>query len=266
MMRIRAVDLPAQTALALEGLQADVSSFASYPDKVRRARDRYTVESRRGNETFDTVRRTLRSMCFGACRCMYCEDSMACEVEHFRPKALYPEFVFVWLNYLYSCGPCNRVKRSHFRIIIGDQANAVDLVWQPGQSPEPPQGGSIVLIDPRNEDPTDFIALDLVDTFLFIPRHPEGTRAYARASYTIELLRLNGRDDLPRARKEAYTAYCARLREYVAVRGTAAADRLSAVIPRCGHPTVWAEMKAQSALLPDLSKLFEAAPEALAWQ
>ena len=55
----------------------------------------------------------LSAMCHGPRRCMYCEDSAADEVEHFRPTDLYPEFVFAWMNYLYACGPCNVRKKNH---------------------------------------------------------------------------------------------------------------------------------------------------------
>ncbi len=38
-----------------------------------------------------------------------------------------------------------------------------------------------------------------------------------------------------------------------------------AVLRRTYHPTVWAEMKRQRSLLPELRALFQAAPEALEW-
>ena len=48
---------------------------------------------------------------------MYCEDSVADEVEHFRPKDLYPDVVFAWRNYLYACGQCNGGKNNRFSIV-----------------------------------------------------------------------------------------------------------------------------------------------------
>src|ERR1022692_1919930 len=113
MIRIPHVDLSEPAHSALIALQAEIDAVPIYADRVKLARDRFKVENRVENATFGVIRRTLASMCAGACRCMYCEDSAANEVEHFRPKTFYPELVFVWLNYLYTCGPCNRVKRSH---------------------------------------------------------------------------------------------------------------------------------------------------------
>jgi hypothetical protein len=110
----------------------------------------------------------------------------------------------------------------------------------------------------------EYLALDLVNTFYFVPRYPEGTPGYTRADYTIDRMRLN-RDFLSAARQEAYTSYRARLREYVALKNMPSSAHLAAAISRCGHPTVWAEMKAQAHLIADLVPLFGAAPEAHTW-
>jgi uncharacterized protein (TIGR02646 family) len=195
---------------------------------------------------------------------MYCEDSLASEVEHFRPKTFYPDLVFSWINYLYSCGPCNRIKRSHFRILV-EPSRHIDLSRRRADDVVKPRDGSPMLIDPRRDDPLQYLSLDLIDTFWFVPRHIEGTHERARAEYTIELLKLNERDFLPLARQEAYAGYRARLGEYVHARNTERGEHLAKAISRCGHPTVWAEMKTQSLLLPDLAELFAAAPEAFDW-
>jgi len=55
------------------------------------------------------------------------EDAPADEVEHHSPKDLYPELVFVWRNYLYACGPCNRRKNNHFSIIDIQTEALVDV-------------------------------------------------------------------------------------------------------------------------------------------
>lgn len=264
MMLVQPVDLPEHTSRSLAALQTQIDAVPSYADRVAQARRRFESENRLGNDTFDAVKRTLASMCAGACRCMYCEDSIASEVEHFRPKTFYPELVFSWLNYLYSCGPCNRIKSNHFRLVI-EPSEYVDLVRRRTDPVVEPRSGSPVLIDPRNDDPLQYLSLDLVDTFWFVPRHLKGTRECARAEYTIKCLKLNERDYLARARQEAYAGYRARLTEYVGARGTERGERLAKAVSRCGHPAVWAEMKCQSSLLPDLAPLFAAAPEALGW-
>lgn len=263
MIGISHVDLSEPTHSSLIALQAEIDAVPMCTDRVKLARARFKAENRLENTTFGAIRRTLASMCAGACRCMYCEDSAANEVEHFRPKLLYPELVFVWLNYLYTCGPCNRVKRSHFRLLVSVsdyddlKSGRTDVVVE--------SSNGAALIDPRKDDPLLYLSIDLTDTFWFVPRHAPGTPDWARAQYTIDLLKLNERDYLPQARKAAYGTYRARLREYLEARGTTRAALLAEAIGRYDHPSVWAEMKAQSKLMPDLAPLFAAAPEALSW-
>ena len=72
-------------------------------------------------------------------RCMYCEDSRGTDVEHFRPKALYKDLIFQWLNLLWICTACNRSKGRQF--------------------PCDSSGGPL-LIDPTAEDPWDFLFFD----------------------------------------------------------------------------------------------------------
>lgn len=264
MMQIRSVDLPEHTSRALTALQAEIDSLPSYIERIQHAEQRFKAENRPDNDTFAVVRRTLGSMCAGPRRCMYCEDSAASEIEHFRPKTFYPDLVFEWLNYLYTCGPCNNNKRSQFRILV-DPPEYVDLVRRRADDLVEPLNGLAVLIDPRRDHPLEFMSLDLVDTFWFMPRHAEGTVEHARADYTIKCLKLNERPFLPESRAGAYAAYVALLGKYVDARNTEGAEPVKKAISRCGHRAVWEEMKAQSLLLPDLAELFAAAPEAAGW-
>ena len=36
------------------------------------------------------------------------------ELDHFRPKALFPDLVSEYANIYYSCGPCNRAKSNRW--------------------------------------------------------------------------------------------------------------------------------------------------------
>jgi hypothetical protein len=123
------------------------------------------------------------------------------------------------------------------------------------------------LLDPRHEDPLAFLMLDLRDTFHLVPVHDPGTTQYLRASYTIDVLRLNRRDLLVEARRDAFGGYRARLSEYVLRRDIGAAqdelERLANGFRTAPHATVWVEMKRQHRLLHELSDLFARVPEAL---
>ena len=42
--------------------------------------------------------------------CAYCEETTLGEVDHFRPKKVYPQLVYVWSNWLLACRACNQTK------------------------------------------------------------------------------------------------------------------------------------------------------------
>lgn len=269
MIKIRNKKLPQSAAKELATFQALVDAEPSYAKQVARAKSEFSKRNKKGTEPFDTVKRTLTAMCSGAKRCMYCEDSVADEVEHFKPKDLYPELVFVWKNYLYACGPCNGPKNNKFAVIEGATSNVVDVARKPKAKVVKPVTGKPALIDPRVEDPLKFLSLDIVDTFEFSELSKPGTVEYERAKYTIEILRLLSRDYLRDARETQYTNYESNLRTYINRRDAQAPQaelkRIIRAIKRSPHPTVWAEMKRKRALIPELDILFKAAPEALNW-
>jgi hypothetical protein len=121
------IALAEEAAAELRALQAEVDAAGSYADQVAEGKRLFELRNRRGNAIFDEVKRTLERMCAGARRCAYCEDSAADEVEHVRPKDLYPQVVFAWRNYVYACGPCNGPKGSHFAVLGADGVTAVEV-------------------------------------------------------------------------------------------------------------------------------------------
>lgn len=269
MIRLPDVELPKETRESLRGFQAEVDGEPAYAERVEAAKDLFERRNRTTNPTFRVVRAKLDEMCAGARRCCYCEDSRADEVEHIRPKQLYPEFVFIWENYLYACGPCNGPKLSRFAVFEKATGREKDVTRGRNDPIEPPPEGDSVLIDPRRENPLEYMQLDLRDTFFFVPTADDGQPGHRRAEYTIELLRLNDRDVLTKARRNVFGSYRARLREYRGRKRAGAAadelDRLAKDLQEMPHPTVWAEMKRQRDVYPELARLFDDAPEALLW-
>lgn len=227
------------------------------------------LRNRRDNRAFSTVRDTLAVMCNGIQRCCYCEDSCADEVEHIHPKDIYPELVFVWTNYLYACGICNVEKRNDFAVFPVATADWVDIRRKPEDTVVPPVHGDSVLINPRHENPLDYLILDLRGTFTFHSLHSPGSREYARARYTIDILGLNTRPVLVASRKNEYRGYRDRLAQYIAGKQNGEPEdmleqRIDS-LQRCSHRTVWEEMKRQASRIDDLQPLFTSAPEALTW-
>ena len=263
MLRIADRQLATVHERKLEEYQSDVDGKCTYPERVTEGEKLFKSRNSKKNRTFKAVRKTLSEMCRGPRRCMYCEDSVADEVEHFRPKDLYPEAVFVWMNYLYACGPCNTRKNNRFFVIDPDTKKVVDAT-RPHKAPvEPPPDGDPVLIDPRQEDPFAFPMLDLRDTFEFAPTADTGTVDHERALRTIEVLELNARSYLVKARQSAFWSYRALLAEYGRQTDLDAKQRDLDVIHGSAHPSVWWEMMRQHEFLEDLADLFARAPELL---
>ncbi len=263
------VDLPQAAGDKLAEYQRDLDAVADYPKRVERAKARWKALNRMGNPAFDAVKKALTAMCSGARRCVYCEDSLADEVEHFWPKSLYPEKTFLWLNHLYACGPCNGPKNNKFAVFTPGNTTPTNVARPKGAPIVPPVAGALVLIDPRAEDPCDYLALELRDTFFFVERAPSGTVAFERAKYTIDTLRLNTNEYLPKARQQAYQDYKAHLSQYRLKIEQGAPRRhlrcLQEDLRGRAHPTVWSEMKRQHESIPELATLFKAIPQALDW-
>ena len=269
MIELPSVSLPTRTQNQLIKWQKVIDAFPDYATKVEQGKRLFAQRNRSDNATFCSVRKKLGEMCSGARRCGYCEDSVADEVEHIKPKSFYPEEVFVWDNYLYACGPCNGSKSNQFAIFLATTGELQTLKRQKEDSITPPPSGQSVCLNPRQENPLNYLQLDLLDTFEFVPLEGQDPSAYQRAKYTIEVLRLN-RSPLPDARREAYDSYCARLSLFTQKKADGAeAFALNQVIRallKMGHPTVWQEMKRRHGEIPALRVLFTQAPEALEWR
>ncbi|MCC4296625.1 HNH endonuclease family protein [Aurantimonas coralicida] len=278
MLKIIARPLPASAHMTLHGLQALIDAEPDYASKVTaagRAWDTKTSTKAKA-EAFRDVRQTLASMCLGPIRCAYCEDSLADEVEHIRPKTFFPEHVFAWENYLFACGPCNGPKGNRYGVVAN--GNVAEFVRTRKDPVTPPPGGISALIDPRTEDPLDFLDLDLggttpdgIDvpaTFDFLPKDTATEDARARAAFSIDVLGLN-REVMRVARENAFGGFSARLREYVIEKQDGASDaRLKELrdnLLSTPHLTVFAEIRRQKAYLPNIQALFAFAPEAESW-
>lgn len=258
--------LPKEVLSQLGQYQKAVDEKLTFPEKAAVGKRLFSSYNKKENATFKVIRKHLEIMSGGTIRCNYCEDSNANQVEHIYPKNFYPEKCFVWENYCYACGPCNQPKSDFFAVFENITGSEINLKTLSKNSPPPK--GSALLIDPRSEEPLDFLFLDTKNTFRFVP-FKEGAKDTRRAEYTIEILGLNSRNHLVRARKVAFGNYKSRLFEYVIKKESGA--RLSQLNPLIEsiksehHQTVWQEMIRQRSLHPELDDLFNRAPEAIAW-
>lgn len=261
MLRIDSQNLSESALTNLALLQQIITDLPTYETKVKEAKKWATYRRR---TVFNEIKDTLINMCLGNERCMYCEDNDGDQIEHIKPKSLYPEEMFIWGNFLFACPKCNRIKNNKYAII--DNSNLLIEITRKKNDPvvPPPQGISAFL-NPRVDNPIDDIGLDLQDTFRFVAINTGNALTFQKAEYTINTLKLN-RGKLPRARQSEYVSYRSRLREYIEQKAKGEiTERYPEALRRMDHPTVWFEMKRQHLQIPELQTLFEQAPEALEW-
>ncbi len=107
-------------------------------------------------------------------RCMYCCDSHGTDIDHFWPKAIFPEKMFMWPNFLLSCTECGRFKGNHF----------------------PLQGGAPMLIDPTVDNPWEFLDFDPT-TGIVVARYDIATHSEnPRGVETVRSFQLDRREAL----------------------------------------------------------------------
>lgn len=274
MIRLPSTTLPTDTQVSLEAYQSVINALPTYVERVERAKTDWKRYNVVGGSTFDSVKLSLDEMCFGARRCGYCEDSVGDEVEHIYPKNIYPNRAFLWENYLYACGPCNSPKSDRFEIFRDSDGNRQNVQPPRTRPPQPriapPPSGAPVLIDPRHENPMDYLILDMADTFFFQPIAEKGTEEWVRADYTRRVLHLNDRGYLIRARKSAFSTCQRYIGDYIRQRDggkprTALEHLFQHEIYELSHISVWKEIQRQHQSHSALRELFRQAPEALNW-
>ncbi len=278
MRSTRPVRAPSSATLAvLKALQDGVSK-GTFDVRVAAAKETWKVKASTNAEkaAFAEVKTLLTDACWGARRCNYCEDSVADEIEHFRPKDWYPDVAFAWSNYLYACGPCNGPKSNQFPIFPTQGSAAVrELERKRGAAVLEPPPGDPVLIDPRHENPMDFLFLDIEGNLHFAPRGdlPAGGRDRERARWTIEVLHLNDRDDLVKARVTTLSAlraallaaFFAKVAPGAVPAGVKAIVDARRAVSETPHRFVWEEIIRHRTAVPAYQKMFAAVPEALGW-
>jgi HNH endonuclease len=274
------IELPkvtiSQTVLAeLEVFQDEVDTLLTFLEKKNMAKTSYESKNIVGNSTFDAVKVGLTNMCSGVKRCVYCEDSAACEIEHIRPKSLYPENCFDWGNYIYICGACNRIKGDRFAVFDGE---SIEICKLSSKNLDDKTKGEDVLINPRKQNPMAFGLLDLSGSFKYVAIPNLSPNYSVRFEYTFEtILNLNEepRDFLRQSRKTAYKSYKSELKIYsYKKQGNCSQNELDETtkqIKNMNHHTVWKEMQRHyqqdwlKQIDEELHELFEESPEALNW-
>jgi uncharacterized protein (TIGR02646 family) len=291
MLKLNSKNLTQISSDHLAAKQQLIDDVLLFPDKAKKAK---TLWDNKASAAFDELKTLLKEMCVSIEICVYCENNEATDIEHIYPKKLYPEKTFSWENYLLACGKCNsHHKKDNFKIFNPQNSANVEDVTLPPKIYKEPANDDALFLNQRKDDPMYFLELDLLNrTFVFVEKFPEGTREYERAKYTIELLGLNSRGALKKARESAAIFFISRLEKYVNAKKSTNFQELKDAVDDFGsidetavyiqekarilesikktilenqHPTVWKEMMRQRSNLPKTNKLLNEAPEALTW-
>ncbi len=280
MIELRKDIFPSQETLnRLQEYQDEIDILPTFPERSLRAKELFSRRNRKSNSVFNEVKARISELCNNTRRCVYCEDSLADEIEHIFPKDLYPEKCFQWENYLYACGQCNRTKNNQFAIFRNDNGEFQAVNPPHGiAAMEPPPPGIPAFINPREENPMDFCILDLSGTFKFVVFNSIHEEDKIKAEYTFNtVLRLNEveREPIRQARENAYSQYRARFFEFVSKKRIGESEeklkKMIDSIKNESHTTVWKEMQRYhlngwlEKIDPDLDDLFISEPEALSW-
>lgn len=250
----------------LRNLQQLVDVESDYANRVELARQKW---NNKPSTLFERIRTALADICLGGGtrRCSYCEDSLADEIEHIRPKNWFPNQVFDPLNYLFACGPCNGPKNNQYAV-VSSSGIITEAVRTRGSVILPPPLGQEALLNPWEDNPADFFFLDLQNTFEFKPKASLNNHDATRAAYTLRILKIN-KDPLNSARRAAFSDFAGRLKEYhLALRDNeslAALMRMQSELLLKQHITVWHEMQRQANQHISLQRLFRLVPGAIHW-
>lgn len=211
---------------------------------------------------FKPIEDALKRMLDQCEYCMYCEDNRAKQVEHFWPRAIYPELAFEWLNYLFVCGDCNSRKSDQFATI----ASSGDVTKINAESPN--RCDRPALINPRYEDPLDYFYLDILGKTFMLTVHQNLTESERkRANITKKFVPALDDDLLNEERRTHYGTFMSDLERYIEGRRKNDDNLMQCHVGRIRrhrHRSVFREMQRQWSIVPELRPLFEAAPEAQA--
>ncbi|PKO60666.1 MAG: TIGR02646 family protein, partial [Betaproteobacteria bacterium HGW-Betaproteobacteria-18] len=131
-------------------------------------------KSARQTKPLKAVVATLQTMMGPRQRCMYCLDSHGADIEHFRPKAVYPKRMYEWPNLLLCCTECGRFKGNKF----------------------PMSGRHALLIDPTREDPWKHLDFDPVTGNISARFDLQLNDWSAKGAATVDVLKLDRREAL----------------------------------------------------------------------
>lgn len=279
----------------LNNQQEAIDGLAGYEDRVRLSKMLWQnkKKSNARKSVFKGIEKELQKIAVGSnSYCNYCEANIGSNIEHIYPRGLYPSKTFDWDNFLWACNQCNgRHKVAQFQIFQSPQSSQViNLVKD--YSFTPPLNDDAVFINPRYDNPMDYLKLNLETAVFEIIADDVHSREYIRSDYTLSILKLNLRKGLLHDRKMAIEKYKKLFISYLSANYSSSFSALHHCIGQMNytvgnlsfeeekmkfclfikneiltgnHLTVWKEMQKQSYENSFFNDLFSKHPPALKW-
>ncbi|MEZ4888031.1 MAG: hypothetical protein R3E32_25110 [Chitinophagales bacterium] len=232
MIQLASNDISQTTKDRLSALQNQIDREATFAEKAEKAKSLWSGKSgsNAGKAAFDDVKSVLESMCVSVEVCNYCEQNEANDIEHIAPKSFFPEWAFVWDNYLLACKQCN----SGYKL---DKCHVLDdsgILYTTERGNEPIHK-THCFINPRTENPNDFLILNMMTyTFQCVPGLT--TKDKNKAEKTLEILQLNERDKLIEARRKAAIYYYDRLERLTNVLEATTLQEVTQILTPADNP------------------------------
>lgn len=272
----------------LQGIVDAKTTFAEQAGEAKRLWNKKTT-TKEGKQAFGEIKTSLVEITVANGICNYCECDRASDIEHIHPKSFFPELTFIWENYLLACKKCNTENKLD-KCYVVDSIGNIQLLKRGTQ---PPANSTVAFINPRIENPHDFMILNL-NTYKFLVLKNLSEENQWKAKQTIEILKLNDDEVLIGAREAAEEFFMQKMERLTKILAANSNAELKDIIyPRDGridmvlslqdnknkieegfkksiqthkHPSVWYAIKmVQSKVNPKWQNLFSQIPQALNW-
>ena len=273
----------------LDSLQAQIDAENGFTNQAAKAKQLWkTKGNAQGKRSFERISILLESMCVFVKTCNYCEGNEAADIEHIFPKSFFPIFAFIWRNYILACKQCNSGNKLDKCFVLDAEGNVY-----PTTRGMAPLFYNVAMINPRTDNPNDFLYLNL-QTWKFELQDDLSLTNQNKALKTLEILALNERDYLIEGRKKTFGELYDKMdRLNRILNATSIADIENILAPyhdeidnllpineikdqivqstrlhlhKQLHPSVWYAVKMiASKTDPKWQRIFDIIPEALTW-
>lgn len=226
MIKIPVSTLEEDLTTLLSNIQNTINEQETFIKKVSKAQSLW--KSKGGSHTrkeFENIKLKLSDLCVYHEICNYCEQNEANDIEHVSPKSFFPEKTFVWENYILSCKQCNSGLKVD-KCSIWHEDSVYHL-----RRGEQPVNDNILFVNPRTDDPAAYMFINMV-TYEFELLPDLSNYDFEKATNTINVLDLNKRHALLKARRSAAIHYYEILERLIKILQTESLFKLKEIL----HP------------------------------